>query len=350
MGTIFPELVMPVIFMVRGVGFEPTNPYGTGASVQSFLAKMPQGGGISGDSSGALLNPVTAPDGVTIFGNVLDWNKFQDYVKNNYSKIHASAIMNYAKRYWVLLAKGDLSDLLTLSRDKRRHVLAALAALSRFLGKYDEFKALKEKYGLKIESNVKIAFQMDDSSLRELCDWIIKARNALGEYAAYIDLLLATGMRPREAITCYNLIIKLNAEGRLDGYYREGWLEHFRFENLFCRRSKNVYVSYAPPEVVTSVTRSKPISSSKVKHALENAGLEIKLKHIRKLWASYMTRHLTEPEINLLQGRVGKSVFMAHYFNPSYLIDLKSRLERGVKGLFAMVLVTADNQADQEAD
>jgi len=36
----------------------------------------------------------------------------------------------------------------------------------------------------------------------------------------------------------------------------------------------------------------------------------IKLKEIRKLWASYMTKFLSKPEIDLIQGRVRKDVFM----------------------------------------
>ena len=110
-----------------------------------------------------------------------------------------------------------------------------MAALSRFASKYDEWVKLKQKYGVKIEQNLKIAFQIDNSSLRELLEWI-------------------AGVRPYEGILIFNLIIDLHGKGRLDNYYRDDWLEHFRFENIFCRRSKNVYVSFCPAEVVKAVT------------------------------------------------------------------------------------------------
>jgi hypothetical protein len=341
--AVFPDLQNVIgvagIRVVRGVGFEPTNPYGTGASVQVHDADLAHTGLERPPSPESSSYSVTALDRVIVFGNYLDWEKFQEYVKNNYSRIHASAILSYARRYGYLLEHGDLSPLLTLSRDKRRHVMAALAALARFAGKYDEWAKLKQKYGLKIEQNLKIAFQIDDSSLRELLEWIAKARAALGEYAPYLDLLLATGVRPSEGILIFNLIINLHSKGRLDMYYRDGWLEHFRFESLFCRRSKNVYVSYAPEQVVKAVTGvTHEVSMKKIRRLLEANGLEIKLKQIRKLWASYMTKFLTESEINLLQGRVGKSVFMSHYFNPSYTVDLKKRLEKGIKSLFLLVV------------
>jgi intergrase/recombinase len=281
---------------------------------------------------------------ITVFGNVLDWRRFQEYVRANYSKSHASAILNYGRRYAYLLSSGDLSPLLTLPGDKRRHIMAALAALCRFVGKHDEWLRLKRQYGLKSEHNVKLAFQIDDSSLKELLEWIAKARSCLGEYASYLDLLLATGVRPSEGILIFNLLLRLNAEGRLETYYRDGWLEHYRFERIFCRRGKNVYVSYAPPELIRAITGvTDKISRMKIRRRLEGHGLDIKLKQIRKLWASYMTRYLTQSEIDLLQGRVGRSIFMRHYFNPSYISDLKARLEKGVKSLFLMIAAKADH-------
>jgi len=332
--------------LMRGVGFEPTNPYGTlhifssGASVQGQKAGSPDRSLEKTYSVKPLHGSVAGLDRVTILGSVLDWGRFQEYVRNNYSRVHASAIINYARRYWYVLVREDFSDILTLSPAKRRHVLSALACLSKFLGKYDRFVELKKKHGVKIEQNIKISFQLDDSSLRELCGYIVKSREVLAEhgYETLIDLMLASGMRVSEAIASYNLIIKLHENGKLESYYRNGFLEHFRFESLFCRRSKNVYVSYAPEHVVAGVaSRGKPATIGKIRKILEKHGLQVRLKEVRKLWASYMTRHLTEPEINLIQGRVGKSIFMTHYFNPSYTLDLKKRLERGVRELFMLV-------------
>ena len=322
--------------MVRGVGFEPTNPYGTGASVQAVTGITgSKSGEKPGDDSKALLSVVTGQDTVADIVTGKDWDSFQRYVANKYSRVHALSILSYAKKYGMLLITGDFSPLLELTPAKRRHALSALAALAKFTGQYERYKAIKKRYGITIEQNVKIAAQLDDSSLAELAAWIREARRVLG---AYIDFLLATGMRPREAITSFNLIRELAGKGRLDGYYREGFLEHFRFEDKFLRRSKKVYVSYCPEEVVTGVTEvDEDLTPKKINYKLGKAGLPIRLKEIRKLWASYMTKFLSEPEINLLQGRVSKSVFMQHYFNPNYVPGLKERLEKGIKSLFLTV-------------
>ena len=305
-----------------------------------------KGGDFRGSGSGALLDIVTRRDYVTAPSYIGDsklWDGFIRYVSNRYSRDHARSLIRYAHRYGHLLFSGDLRPVLELSRDKRRHVLAALSALSKYLGRYEEFKELKKRYDIKSEKTgkkIRIVARMLDSDLRSLSEWIVKAREALREYGIYIDFLMATGMRPREAITSYNLIIKLHREGRLGDYYNEPFLEHYRFEETFLRGVKNVYVSYAPREIIDRVAESKPITIYRVNDRLEAAKLPIKLKEIRKLWASYMTRFLSKPEIDLIQGRVGKDIFMQNYFNPHYVVGLKERLEKAIKSLF-MIIVAA---------
>ena len=333
---------------MRGVGFEPTNPYGTGASVSSVIAVTGvRGAEKRGDDSKALLGSVMGRDSVTEIVMGKDWESFQRYVMNNYSRVYAHSILSYVKRYGMLLIMGDLQPLLELTPAKRRHALAALAALAKFTGQYERFRMLRRRYGIKTESQVKISFQMDKGSLEDLAKWIRRARDVLG---AYIDFLMATGMRPREAIKSFNLIRELDRDGRIDSYYKDGFLEHFRFEKMFIRRSKRVYVSYAPKEIIQAIIDyPEDLSIKKINYRLEKIKLPIRLKEIRKLWASYMTKFLSEPEINLIQGRVSKSVFMQHYFNPNYIPDLRQRLEKGVKSLFMTVTaITAGSNPAEE--
>ena len=46
-----------------------------------------------------------------------------------------------------------------------------------------------------------------------------------------------------------------------------------------------------------------------------------------------MTRYLSQPEIDFLQGRVNSNTFMQHYFNPTLISDLKERTLEGIKNL-----------------
>jgi len=190
--------------------------------------------------------------------------------------------------------------------------------------------------------------QIDSSCLKELAEWIRRAREVLG---SFIDFVLATGMRPTEALESFNLIKELHEKDRLGDYYKDGWLEHFRYEKLFLRRTKKVYVSYAPKEIIQAIIDyPEDLSIKKINYRLEKIKLPIRLKEIRKLWASYMTKFLSEPEINLIQGRVSKNVFMQHYFNPNYIPDLRQRLEKGIKSLFMTVTAMTAKEADRHGD
>ena len=43
-----------------------------------------------------------------------------------------------------------------------------------------------------------------------------------------------------------------------------------------------------------------------------------------------MTKYLSQPEIDFLQGSVSGSVFMRNYFNPALIGDLKERVFKGI--------------------
>ena len=51
----------------------------------------------------------------------------------------------------------------------------------------------------------------------------------------------------------------------------------------------------------------------------------MRFSDIRELFASCSVKHLKQPEIDFLQGRVSTSVFMQNYFNPMWIADLKTR-------------------------
>jgi len=52
---------------------------------------------------------------------------------------------------------------------------------------------------------------------------------------------------------------------------------------------------------------------------------KLRLRDTRELHASLSTKHLEQPEIDFLHGRISTSVFMANYFNPALIADLKER-------------------------
>ena len=65
--------------------------------------------------------------------------------------------------------------------------------------------------------------------------------------------------------------------------------------------------------------------------------LSMKIKYCRKIHASYLRQSGIESEIiNMLQGRVGKDIFLRHYYSPDNnfkdrVLDAVVSLEKEIK-------------------
>ena len=55
------------------------------------------------------------------------------------------------------------------------------------------------------------------------------------------------------------------------------------------------------------------------------------IRDVREAHASFMTKHLQQPEIDFIHGRVSTNVFMRNYFNPALIGDLKARALKGIQ-------------------
>jgi hypothetical protein len=59
---------------------------------------------------------------------------------------------NYAIKYGHILDTGDASALTALSPCNKQHAMSALAALSKYQGRYNQWLAIHERYNLKWSS------------------------------------------------------------------------------------------------------------------------------------------------------------------------------------------------------
>ncbi len=80
------------------------------------------------------------------------WDSFKTYLKgvNNEKTIYTR--ISHARRCSYLLIKDNFNELHTFSNDVRNHIMKSLAALSKFLGMYDKWKVIVEKFNLKWSS------------------------------------------------------------------------------------------------------------------------------------------------------------------------------------------------------
>jgi intergrase/recombinase len=220
------------------------------------------------------------------------------------------------------------SKLLMFSKDKQRLVMSALSNLSKFLGTYQQWKESIKNNGLKwskvdtFESFMRI---MNNNHI-DLLEWHKKASDILKDNEKlYFKFMLLSGLRKNEGVQSFNLIITLFRNGRLADYFNESlsMLEHYKFRQ-FLRRTKNAYITFACKDLIMQIAKSQPVSYPAIRKCLERRGLKLRIKELRSYYASFMVRHnIISEEVDLLQGRIPKSVFARHYLkeNPTELRD-----------------------------
>jgi intergrase/recombinase len=118
--------------------------------------------------------------------------------------------------------------------------------------------------------------------------------------------------------------VRMLNEGRkvyLSTYYNseQQILQHYRFPDLFIRRTKAVYISVVNDEIIGIAKKiDKTPSLIGLKKAIMRRHLSMRLKYCRKIYASYLHRcGVSSDLINILQGKIGKNIFLRHYLVPS---------------------------------
>jgi len=238
-----------------------------------------------------------------------------------------------ARQYGHLLLKGDLSSLKTFSSYKRSHVLEALATLSKFLGLYKEFRELREAYGIKWSrggsARIVIKRLLRANNERDLLDRIRRVKKEIPQISSFVDLITSTGLRLVEALNAYNLIISLAKEGKLREYYEDSILKHYEYPEIFIRKIKRVFISIVPDFVIEEILKAEKLTYDMIKKRMQRRRIELRFSDLREYWASKMVKYLKQPEIDFLMGHISVNVFMANYFNPVWIKDLKDRTLKG---------------------
>jgi intergrase/recombinase len=246
-------------------------------------------------------------------------------------------MVSYAKQYAYCLESMNLSDLLNVRETLRPNILKALSSLAKFLGVYEDYRSALRNYGLAWSG--KQADQLIIERISRVKDpdevwrWVKQVKMERPELSDFVEFVTVSGLRLEEAVNSYNLIINLAKQDRLNEYYNEAnsTLEHFRFKDLFIRRSKKAFVSFVPKDLVLRISRNHPLKSKfGVQKRVKLSGLKLRFADIREAHASILTKYLAPSEIDFLHGRVGTSVFMQNYFNPALISDLKDRVFKAI--------------------
>jgi intergrase/recombinase len=258
-------------------------------------------------------------------------------LKQTHTPRFSRDIVIYAKRYLSYLQKGDLSEIGLMSHGKRRMIMTSFSNLCKFLGKYEDWKRLVHAYQLKWSDRNKDEIIIERltkvKDVDDVFNWIRQVKAVRPDFSSLLDLMALTGMRLLEAVNSYNLIIQLYREGRLSEYYNEETeaLEHYKFKDLFLRKSKKTFVSFVPKSLVLKIAENgKPLNKHGVCTGIQRYGLPLRFGDIREVHNTIMSKYLSESEVNFLAGRIGSSVFMSNYFNIKWITDLKERMSKGI--------------------
>ena len=223
------------------------------------------------------------------------------------------------------------------------HVMKALAAFSKYIGCYDRWREIKIRYQLRwtnpngleifnaIISDTKGNYTSMVSWLRDVCS---KLPTSYSNILLYNTL---TGLRPDEACKSISLI-----QREEHNYLKKEvmTLEHFRYPDIFIRRTKKAYISVVTDSILELAKQSSVCSYNALRLAIKRRALDMNMSYCRKIFATYLRMNGIEQEIiDLLQGRTPKSVFVRHYFRPDYQYK---RIRESINSLYKSLSISCD--------
>jgi hypothetical protein len=239
-------------------------------------------------------------------------------------------MFNYTLKYYDTYSNPSIIQ--TVPETIRHNVLKSMIALSKFKGDYLEFHDKIKQYGIKwvsqdsFTSFLKIFNNNHDS----LMQWYKEASNVMKPHEKlWLKYLALSGLRRTEAEISFNKILKLGKQGRSDYINENGIVEHFRFPKDFLRGTKNCYITIVPASLIEEIANSQHLCYSTLRKRMLHNGLNQRFKELRSFYSSFMARNgLMSEEIDLLQGRVPKTVFARHYLKEN-IGEFKNRVLEG---------------------
>jgi intergrase/recombinase len=264
--------------------------------------------------------------------------KFKQFLFSKFSLQYAKLQHSYVRKYGSLIENPNEINNLPLSI--RSNVMKSLINFSKYLGRYESFKSQLKNYGIKwvsSDNSFNSFLAIINNNHSTLGNWYSKAAKAVNvNEKLWLRFTLLSGLRKAEAINSFNLIIHLAREGNIAEYYNEeqGILEHFKYREMFLRNSKNVYVSIIEKKLVEEVISSQPVYYNTIRKHLQRYKFALRIKELRSYFATYLRTHgILSEYIDLLQGRIPKSVFAKHYLK----IESVKKLVQKVNAVIATI-------------
>jgi hypothetical protein len=271
--------------------------------------------GMNGGNDKNLFLPAAA-----IKASRIDEDCFKQYLLAQ-KKRNWKQILLKATKHGHILQTGDASEILIFSNTKRRHVMEALVCLSRYQGTYNTWREIKEKYQLKWTSPDSLeVFQSiynNEKNYSAMLNWLNSSIARIPKpYANILIYTTLTGLRPTEACQSIALI-----QGDLQNYLKTDKmiLEHYQYPEIYIRNSKKAFISIVDDTIIKIGREAANCGYNALRNYLVRRKLGMNMSYCRKIFATYLrTKGVEQETIDLLQGRIPKSVFARHYFRPDF--------------------------------
>ena len=234
---------------------------------------------------------------------------------------------------------SDPSKIATLKTSNRGNVLKALVSLSKFLGQYDSFTKSIKASGIHwasrngFDSFLKI---INANSHTEVKEWYRKTQTVLPQNEKlFVKFTLLSGLRATESRKAFNRIIELAEEGRLTEYYdsKQQILKHYIFKDSF-RHTKNNYISIISRGLINEIVNSKQISYYVIRKHLVKNKLNLELKPLRSLYATFLrNKGIMAEWVDLIQGRISTNNVQLQNYLKLDLTNISEKILPIVKAL-----------------
>jgi intergrase/recombinase len=254
------------------------------------------------------------------------WNNFEEYLKKSYRKSSLRCRILYAKQYYHVIIEENARDIIGLSHNKKLQIMKSLAILAKYLGCYDRWKTIKERYQLKWsnEDSIEIFQNLtnQEKNYSSMLKWVKNTCKIIpAHYANILIYSVLTGLRPTEVLSSINLI-KLDIDNYLDK--DKMILEHVKYPEIFIRKTKKAYISIVNESIIRIAKDTRECNYNSMRCYLKRRKIPFNFNYCRKIFATYLRMQGIEQEvIDLLQGRLPKSIFLRYYYRPDLSIYIK---------------------------
>ena len=246
----------------------------------------------------------------------IDLKAYRDFLYKKYSKQYACLMYGYLRKYQQCFSNPN--ELLKIPASIRSNVMKAMVCYSKYSTCYEDYKAKLKNSGIRWNTNdsaFNSFLRIVNNNHSDLGEWYSEMQKILRDNEKlFLKFVLMTGLRKEEGIKSFNLIIRLHKKSKLDSYFKDGILEQFRFPDLFFRKTKMTYISIVTEDLVPKIANSKPVSYFAIRKRIVTHKHPVRIKELRSYFATYLRQHgILAEYIDLLQGRIPKSVFARHY-------------------------------------